>query len=238
MFDETLQQFDAERDVIGSLLLAAHVGGHELASSILDEILVTGLSSETFYLPSHSVIFETCKALLDAGVPSEERLVASELQKRHVHDTTLVHLAELRICTPAFSNAAHLARLVVDAERRRRLDRLGLELQQAARNGGLTEPLRQRVVEALEPSRSASGETGWEPALDLIARVGGEQLAQGPVIGELLYPGRTHVWSGEPESLKSMLALVVCAQQMRAGHSVLWIDLEMNAGDVLDRLRR
>jgi 5S rRNA maturation endonuclease (ribonuclease M5) len=75
----------------------------------------------------------------------------------------------------------------------------------------------------------------WEP-VDLI----GQALTppEPATIGNLAYPNRRHVYSGEPESLKSFAALVLCAGEMQAGRTVVYIDFEMGRRDVLERLRQ
>lgn len=74
----------------------------------------------------------------------------------------------------------------------------------------------------------------WTP-IDLVAL----QLDPPPpptTLG-LLYPGRRHVLSGEPETLKTWAALAACAEEIRADRNVLYIDLENGAATMLDRLR-
>lgn len=57
-----------------------------------------------------------------------------------------------------------------------------------------------------------------------------------PTMGGLVYPGRVHVWSGEPESMKSLAALAIAADEVRAGRSVLWLDHENGPRETLARL--
>jgi hypothetical protein len=74
----------------------------------------------------------------------------------------------------------------------------------------------------------------WTP-IDLVSL--GDEPPEPPTLGGLAYPGRRHVFSGEPEALKSWLTLVLSAEEMRAGRSVVYIDLEMGPRDTLARLR-
>jgi len=53
----------------------------------------------------------------------------------------------------------------------------------------------------------------------------------------LLYPGLTHAVYGETESAKSWIVLLACAQEIRAGRPVLFIDLESDPGQTVHRLR-
>lgn len=57
-----------------------------------------------------------------------------------------------------------------------------------------------------------------------------------PTISELVYPGGRHIVSGEPESLKTWFALVVCVERILAGESVLWFDFEMGPRAMYERL--
>jgi AAA domain len=59
-----------------------------------------------------------------------------------------------------------------------------------------------------------------------------------PTIGGLLYPGKRTVLSGETESLKTWLALILAKAEMDVGHPAVWADMDaMGAGEVLSRLR-
>jgi len=65
------------------------------------------------------------------------------------------------------------------------------------------------------------------PAPQLLARVDG--LA-------LLYPGRVHTLSGEPEACKGWIALAATAQAIDAGERVVYIDFEDTPASVVGRL--
>jgi hypothetical protein len=60
-----------------------------------------------------------------------------------------------------------------------------------------------------------------------------------PTLGALglLYPGRRHILSGPPESLKTLLALIELLAVIRAGGRVVLVDLETGPWDTRDRLR-
>lgn len=77
------------------------------------------------------------------------------------------------------------------------------------------------------------GAHSWAPVH--ITKVGA-QAPEPATLGGIAYPGRRHVYSGEPESLKSWVALILAAEQMRTGNTVLYIDLEMGARETLERL--
>jgi hypothetical protein len=75
----------------------------------------------------------------------------------------------------------------------------------------------------------------WQP-LNLIELAANPP--EPPTIGGLLYPAKRTLLSGETESLKTWLALILAKAEMDAGYAVAWADLDaMGAGELLDRLR-
>jgi len=87
---------------------------------------------------------------------------------------------------------------------------------------------------ARKNGRSPAKAHSWRP-VDLIATA--SEPPEPPSLGGIVYPGRRHVFSGEPESLKSFCALVICLEEMLAGRCVVYVDFEMGRRDVLERLR-
>ena len=53
----------------------------------------------------------------------------------------------------------------------------------------------------------------------------------------LVYPGKRHVFSGPPESAKTLAAYAIAIEEIRAGGVVLLIDFEMGPHEARDRLR-
>jgi hypothetical protein len=75
----------------------------------------------------------------------------------------------------------------------------------------------------------------WQP-IDLVAAAA--DPPEPPTIGGLLYPGKRTLLSGETESLKTWLGLILAKAEMDAGYSVAWADLDgMGRGEILARLR-
>jgi hypothetical protein len=59
-----------------------------------------------------------------------------------------------------------------------------------------------------------------------------------PTIGSLLYPGKRTILSGETESMKTWLALILCKSELEEGFPVGWVDLDaMGPGALLERLQ-
>jgi hypothetical protein len=86
---------------------------------------------------------------------------------------------------------------------------------------------RIRLLETAPPH-------SWTP-IDLTAIDASE--ADPPSISGLAYPGRRHVYSGEPETLKTWAVLVMALEQIRAGETVLYVDFEMGPREQVARLR-
>lgn len=85
------------------------------------------------------------------------------------------------------------------------------------------------------PNETPAGEEhSWQP-IDLIAN--DLDPPPPPTISGLVYPGRRHVFSGEPEALKSWAALILCAEQIAQHQTVMYVDFEMGQQETLSRLR-
>jgi replicative DNA helicase len=137
------QNLEAEEFVLGAIMLAPKV---------ITTMREAGLEASVFYRASHGRIFEAALALDERGEPVEPITVVAELERRgQLEDAGgKTRLYEIANIVPAASNALHYARLVLEAARRRRLDHIGLELRQAALNGGrISADLRERIAETL-----------------------------------------------------------------------------------------
>jgi hypothetical protein len=157
--DSAPQNLAAEEHVLGALLTAGALG-LDTATATLEQVRAEGVSREDFYLERNAHVFKACESAIDAGRPSDWMVVREELQRaRTLGDAGgQVRLVELAKLAPVTANAGHFAQLVVDAARRRRLDRFGLELRHVSRNGGPDEhpELAERLSELLErPSQSS-----------------------------------------------------------------------------------
>jgi AAA domain len=100
-----------------------------------------------------------------------------------------------------------------------------------------------KVVES-EPAVSPTGDEAtshigdvhsWQP-IDLV--LAAANPPEPPTIGGMLYPGKRTLFSGETESLKTWLALILAKAEIDAGYPVAWADLDaMGEGEILARLR-
>jgi hypothetical protein len=94
-----------------------------------------------------------------------------------------------------------------------------------------TDPLSQPSVRDVVPTAVHS----WV-AIDIVAAAANPP--EPPTIGGMLYPGKRILFSGETESLKTWLALILAKAELDAGYPVAWADLDaMGEGEILARLR-
>ena len=76
---------------------------------------------------------------------------------------------------------------------------------------------------------------GWQP-IDLLAFA--DRDAVTPTLAGLIYPaGTRHLFSGEPESGKTLAAFALGLEEIRAGGRILHLDFEMFTGPTRERLR-
>lgn len=52
----------------------------------------------------------------------------------------------------------------------------------------------------------------------------------------LIYPARTHLFIGKPESCKTWISLGICAEEIRSGNAALFVDMEDQPTTAVDRL--
>jgi len=100
-----------------------------------------------------------------------------------------------------------------------------------------------RPVGAVPQPRQPESEesAGWD-AVDLSPYLDGSYGPPKPSLLRrqdgvaLMYPGRVHWISGEPEALKSWLALFLCAEVLAAGGRAVYVDFEDGPGGISSRL--
>lgn len=132
------QNVAAEESVLGALMLAGNDGVDGTRRTVAT-VLATGLDRGSFYRASHGLIFAACLALDSRREPCDVLLVVRELEREGVLGEVggQARVYELAALVPAASNAAHYARLVVDAARRREQFLTARALEAASLNGGL-----------------------------------------------------------------------------------------------------
>lgn len=177
----------------------------------------------------------------DAGVSHRERVaLPGAAIPASARNDTLTSLAGAMRRRGATTNEIHAALRVANQERCRPPlddDETRAIAESISRyapadpttNGTAPEDLsdEQGPTDILEPHT-------WHP-IDLIGT--SLEPPEPPTISGIVYPGRRHLFSGEPESLKSWAAMILCAEQIRDGNTVAYIDFEMGARESLSRLR-
>src|SRR5262249_28839901 len=104
---------DAERAVLGALLLAGGLGIDE-TRAVLDRIRDEGLEAGSFYwVERHGALFDTIAAVVDRDEPADAMIVVEELRRRDClqsvgGETAIIELVGLASTT---RNAGHHARL-------------------------------------------------------------------------------------------------------------------------------
>jgi hypothetical protein len=192
---------EAEEAALGAVLAS----GRLLAE-------VAGLLEEAdFYRPAHRTIWRAMLRLADRGEPTDPITVLGELEQAgelaDVGGGPFLHT--LVEAVPTVANAAHYARLVAEAARRRRVIDLGIRLAHSDADPAVLAHLAGELADA---RTAAPGERRWEPAIPLGA------AGEVPTFPVEVLPG----WLGEyvaavatatqtPLDLAGMLALAVLA---------------------------
>lgn len=95
--------------------------------------------------------------------------------------------------------------------------------------------------ESPPPDEAPNTSGGWEP-VDLGPYLDGSYQAPEPELlrrtdgAGLIYPGRVHWLSGEPEAGKSWCGVLACAQELLAGRRAVYLDLEDGPDGITGRL--
>jgi hypothetical protein len=192
---------EAEQAVLGAVLAAGQLLVE--VAALIEEV--------DFYRPAHRTIWRAILALADRGEPTDPVTVLGELE--HAGELPEVgggpFLHTLTQAVPTVANAAHYARLVAEAARRRRVIDLGIRLAHSDADPAV---LAHLAGELADTTAAARGERGWEPPIPL-----GSSGAV-PAFPVEVLPG----WLGEyvaavatatqtPPDLAGMLALAVLA---------------------------
>lgn len=115
--------------------------------------------------------------------------------------------------------------------RRMLRSKFGIEVAPPSRNGDSPDV----ADEADEPQEDKPSHS-WV-ALDLIAL--GDEPPTPPEIMGLLYCGSRNLFSGEFESIKSMMGLAACVEEVTESRGVVWVDCDnMGPRATLERLRQ
>jgi KaiC/GvpD/RAD55 family RecA-like ATPase len=209
------------------------------------------LESAAFYVPSHQTIHMAMAAVAGDGATIDVLSVADRLRRMgmledlHLPEraetgtAALLHL--LGIDWAWSAKAPAYAEVIERCARARRLLSAVRNAEDAAWSGDLDAALPHIERASTELAGAGGSARSWEP-VDLAALMANGLVPVVPLFlaradGEcLLYPGRVHAFNAEPESGKSWLAKAVCAEQIRLGESVLYLDFETDPEGVTERM--
>jgi hypothetical protein len=199
--DQPPHNLEAEEAVLGAVLAAGRLLVE--VAALIEEV--------DFYRPAHRTIWRAILRLADRGEPTDPVAVFGELQDTgglvDVGGAPFLHT--LVQAVPTVANAAHYARLVAEAARRRRVIDLGIRLAHSDADPGVLAHLAGELASATSAAR---GERGWEPPIPF-GLVG--QLPAFPVevlpswLGD--YVAAVATATQTPPDLAGMLALAVLA---------------------------
>jgi replicative DNA helicase len=147
---------EAEQAVLGAILAAER---------LLVEVAAQ-LEEADFYRPAHRTIWRAILRLADRGEPTDPVTVLGELD--HTDELAEVgggpFLHTLVQAVPTVANAAHYARLVADAARRRRVIDLGIRLAHSDADPAV---LAHLAGELADTTTATVGERGWTQPIPL-----------------------------------------------------------------------
>jgi hypothetical protein len=210
---------DAERALVSSLV----VNGKGL-----EEVDAANIRTRHFY-------DDDC-----ARVLSYIRAYSAEHGKQPPSRTVLENFPEFNLELRDDPISFLIERFVQNIERRLADDftyELARAITDPGQNGKLAELIIEQGFEIASSLPLAEGEDE-NPADSWGARVIlGDDEAPEPTILGVVYPGHRHIFSGEPESLKTWAALACCAEEIRAERNVVFLDFdEGGKADIKRRL--
>jgi len=223
---------DDEAALLGAALLTADAA----------TLVVNQTSGADFHVPFHHRVREAIVAVVGAGQAVDVATVGSDLARRNGVadiDDAKKQLVGLMAGCPASANAPAYLRNVRGWTRRRR----AVDLADQLRSNALADISFEGIlaqIEGLGVEERIDTST-WNEAC-LVGALDGEPEDDQPTMlarddgACLVYPGRVHMFAGEPESGKTWLALHLCAEQIACGRHVVYIDFEDTLVGVVARL--
>jgi replicative DNA helicase len=238
------QNPEAEESVIGAMMLSPQA---------ID--LVTGeVHPEDFYKPSHGLIFKTALSLAARGEPVDAITLVAELERNGKIEQVggRVRIHELAAMVPAWSNAAHYARLVRETATRRRMIDAGAQIIRAAQSGvgEVTEIVAhaEQYLSQVTAGPNAKDFSGMDDAADtLLADITQAVETATPIFGARtgfpdldtvlsgLHPGQLVVVAARPGVGKSLFSQNVSENLADRGTPVAFFSLEMSKRELLLR---
>ena len=245
MMNEPIHDPDAERAVLGSVLLSP-----DAAAAVIDVV-----NADDFYAPRHARVFEACLALYNDGEPIDavtvgDRLAASGDLDRAGGRAFLYELAE---AVPVATNAAYYADIVAERATVRRLATAGQQITEIAYKGGtdVTDLIASATSTLASVTRTGTPDYRvladvMDATLDEVeaaANRGGTVTGVPTGYRDLdstlhgLQPGQVIVVAARPAMGKSMIAVDLCRHvAFKVGDGVALFSLEMSATEIGTRV--
>lgn len=232
---------DAERSVIGSILLS---------NEVIDDVAEI-VQPEHFYSPANAAIFRAATALWDSNIPFDPVTLAERLQ----HDGALEDVGgvpailEILDTVPHAGNAVHYAGIVRHRWTQRTLIQTCTETLRDAINRPadtieIVESTVDRLHNTLESASNRRGSDNLEDILlNAIKQIGVEGIKGVPTgfedldaaIGGL-YPGQLIILAARPKTGKSAFVTNLALYCAETGYPVLINSLEMSHLEIAVRL--
>jgi len=213
------------------------------------------LAVDDFYLPSHQIIFSTMSELFGKGIEIELVAINQMLLDQGKSERTggPAALADLYTYAPSPGQFRHHVSMLKDKSILRSLITLSAETTEAVYDspGEAMEVLSDADRKLTAIVNSATGATKPKGLKEIVResfsrferRAKGEEETQGiPSISLLdeklrgIHPGRLWVIGAYPEGGKSVMASQIVLDMVMDGHAALFLSLEMNERDLMDRM--
>lgn len=235
---------EAETAVLGSLLLSP-----DRFDSVADI-----LTDKMFHRPLHRAVFAAIASLVNSCKAVDVVIVYEMLEQAgEVGTVSLVELNELAQYTASPANVRRYAEIIAERALMRGLLAASDKAREIATEPGLGAPERldrcMDQFQALTVSRGASGPSSvGEIAVTMVDRV--QDLYEGRIEPGIktgfrtldmlmaggFKPGKQIVIAARPSVGKSVVALNIAKVAAQAGHPAAFLSLEMEKGELGDRL--
>lgn len=247
------QDRDAERSVIGSLLLAG--SPRSATYRYFAEVIDTGILAEEYYQPAHETIYRAIRDLHAAGEPVDPVTVAAKLTERgelaRVGGASYLHTCVQAVSTAA--NGPQYAEIVrAKAYRRAVIESAQRILDYAYSEQGDEDEIRDLVEQQL--TDIIAGTPGLHEAppavgdlyLDFVADL--EDIQNGKQTGLTygftdldtitsgMHPGNVTVVAAQSGVGKSTFALNAAVAAAKTGAKAMFSSLEMSATELMQKI--
>lgn len=234
---------EAERGVIGSIVLVPRVAD--------DVALLIG--HEDFYSDANSKIFEHLMAMHNEGRKIDTTLLVNRLRKSEDFERIggAAYLAEVLQSVPTAANAEHYAGIVRDNAIKRELLNAGTQIIRTAYDAAEASDAldeSERSILTIRDKRgtlSSNSQSVMQIVTDLMAEIENRSADRPPWVAsgfrELdrfmpLRKSELLILAARPSMGKTALAMNLAANVAESGSPVLFFSLEMNAGNLCERL--